>query len=410
MADQLNVFEKAQFDETVSRSELHTYLPYGSTSFAHSEEIRILIQSQDLITATHDSFLLIEGKITRDAADVAKSCNLTNNFATFLFDEIRFELGGQRVDVCRLPGITSTLKGYASYSISESKMMSYAGWSPDNKEPLQVQFVENAQDLSKKFTVCVPLKHIFGLAEDYRQIIVNMRQELVLIRARNDLNCYRGDANSNITLTKIQWKVPHLMLSDASKLKLFERLNRNPTITIPFRQWEIYELPALKQAKLDIWPIKTSTQLEKPRWMIIGFQRNKKNTQVARASEFDNINITDLKLHLNSERYPYESMHLDFDKNNYALAYHNFISFRRNYYEDRDINNDSVFDYEAFKKCPIFIIDCSKQNESLKNSTVDVKLEMESEENFSAGTIAYALIIHDAIIQYNPLTGEVRRL
>ncbi|XP_031359303.1 uncharacterized protein LOC116182881 [Photinus pyralis] len=412
-ADSLNVFQSVHFDETIVKSDIHTHLPYGGSSdYGLSSEIRILIQNQELISATYDSFLYLEGKIEWSQPEgegaIAKTCNLTNNFAPFLFEEIRYELGGQKVDVCRNPGITSSLKGYVSYTSTESKGLKHLGWSPTD-ESLQVDF--NKSNKEKHFAVCIPLKHIFGCMEDYRQVIVNMRQELVLIRARSDANCYIGTADdATITLTKIQWKVPHVTVSDSAKISLYERINKDAIITMPFRQWELYELPALKQAQSDIWPIKTSTQLEKPRWIIVAFQRSgKKFSHEARAANFDNINIRNLKLHLNSESYPYEAMHLDFNANKYIIAYQNYLNFRRDYYS-KDEHQDALFDYLYFKSCPIFVLDCSKQNESLKHSAVDVKLEMESMEAFEAGTVAYCLILHDALIQYNPLTGEVKKL
>ena len=59
---------------------------------------------------------------------------------------------------------------------------------------------------------------------------------------------------------------------------------------------------------------------------------------------------------------------------------------------------------------PLIIIHCSKQNEILKSGSVDVRLEFETQENFPTGTSAYALIIHDRIIEYNPMSGDVRKL
>jgi len=56
------------------------------------------------------------------------------------------------------------------------------------------------------------------------------------------------------------------------------------------------------------------------------------------------------------------------------------------------------------------IIDCSRQNESVKSGTVNVRLDFECKENVSANTTAYCLIIHDRVIQYNPLTNVVRKI
>jgi len=63
---------------------------------------------------------------------------------------------------------------------------------------------------------------------------------------------------------------------------------------------------------------------------------------------------------------------------------------------------------EFIKKIPLIVIDCSKQNELLKNALVDVRLELESRNNFPANTAAYCLIIHDRIVQ--SVCGEVKKL
>ena len=58
---------------------------------------------------------------------------------------------------------------------------------------------------------------------------------------------------------------------------------------------------------------------------------------------------------------------------------------------------------------PIIVIDTSKQNDSATASSVDVRIELEAIENLT-GVTAYCLLIHDRIIEYVPLTREVRKL
>ena len=43
-------------------------------------------------------------------------------------------------------------------------------------------------DSNGKFCVSITLKMLLGFFEDYKKIILNMKQELVLIRASNDLD------------------------------------------------------------------------------------------------------------------------------------------------------------------------------------------------------------------------------
>ena len=58
----------------------------------------------------------------------------------------------------------------------------------------------------------------------------------------------------------------------------------------------------------------------------------------------------------------------------------------------------------------LIVIDCSKQNESLKSGPFDIRLESELAGNFFAGTSAYSLILHDRIVEYNCISGNVKKL
>lgn len=70
-----------------------------------------------------------------------------------------------------------------------------------------------------------------------------------------------------------------------------------------------------------------------------------------------------------------------------------------------------LFSYSDFKSIsPLAIIDCSRQNESIKSAPIDISLELEFLENIPANTSSYCIIVHDRIIEYNPLTNIVKRI
>lgn len=394
----LNLFNDVKFDDRITKFQLHSYQPYGSQKFEYSDEIRITIQDQNLLTLPSESVLAIEGSFT--VADESKVFDFTNNFPSFLFSEIRYELNGQLVDLNMNPGLTSTMKGYVSYNENESKALTIAGWSVTGG-------IQNVDKTSKTFVAVIPLKHWFGFAEDCDKLIPNARHDLILIRARNDENCYKGTTKLTISIVKLNWKMPHVLVNDALKLELLTRIGTNVPIQLAFRRWELYELPSMRATRDDVWPIKTTTQLEKPRYVLIGFQSQPKNDPTNHATDFDHVNISNIKLHLNSQTYPYEQMNLDWSKNNYAMAYHDYVNFQRSYY-DRTPN--PLLEYSQYKTNPIFVIDCSKQEEILQSSTVDVKLKFEANADFKTNMRAYCLILHDVVVEYKPFTGEVQKL
>ena len=85
-----------------------------------------------------------------------------------------------------------------------------------------------------------------------------------------------------------------------------------------------------------------------------------------------------------------------------------YASFQESYYgkdEGKPILSPHLFESQA----PIFVIDTSKQNDTGTASTVDVSIEIEATDNLN-GVTAYCLLIHDRIIEYVPLSREVKKL
>lgn len=399
MSDILNVNGAVRSDESITGIQFHSYSPY-TTTCNYNDEIRIVIQQQDLYTLPCESYIHIEGEIKRKVAAAVDVIPALVKFATgHLFSDIRYEINGFEIDRCKNAGITGVMKGNTSLSPSDVCTMSTSGFSVP------------VGDILKKFEYSIPLKMLFGFAEDYKKIIMHAKQELILVRNRNDINCFVG-ANDNvkIDITKIQWKIPHIQVSDHSKLMLLKTIDRNQPIPLTFRSWELYEMPALPQTDKHMWAVKTSNNLNKPRYIIVGFQTGRDRAIARNASEFDHCDISDLKLHLNSASFPYENMNLNFGLGLHMQAFIDYAMFKRSYYHNESDYQNTLLNYNEFKdNGPLFVIDCARQNESIKSSMVDIRLEITARANFPARTTAYCLVIHDNIITYNPFTGIVNR-
>lgn len=138
-------------------------------------------------------------------------------------------------------------------------------------------------------------------------------------------------------------------------------------------------------------------------------QTNKNNSFKENMSKFDHCKVRDIKVYLNSECFPYDNMNLDFETDSYVDAYHAYMNFIRDYYGEHDSYRSPLLTYSDYKERAIFVFDCSRQNESVKSSMVDVRVEIETSANIPANTTAHCLIIHDNIINYNPYTSIVTR-
>ena len=80
----------------------------------------------------------------------------------------------------------------------------------------------------------------------------------------------------------------------------------------------------------------TSSALEKPRFVILGFQTNRQNKKDQNASHFDHAKLRDVKLYLNSQCCPYANLNLDITNNQFALLYDMYSHFQSEYYSKEE--------------------------------------------------------------------------
>ncbi|KAE9521242.1 hypothetical protein AGLY_018354, partial [Aphis glycines] len=214
------------------------------------------------------------------------------------------------------------------------------------------------------FAGCIPLKHLFGFCEDYKKILLNCNQQLILNRSSTDLDAIRVvgagatehvEKNKKITieLTKVAWKMPIIKVTDKEKLKLLKVLDSRKTLSCAFRTWDLCEYP----------------------------------------------------VHLNSEVFPYEDFRADIKKNTTSLLYKAYTDFQKSYYE-RDYCEPLLSKNVFQTYVPIVVVDLSHQNDNVKSSTIDLRIEFETDTVIPEKTAAYCLILHDQIITYNPFSGD----
>ncbi|XP_031639727.1 uncharacterized protein LOC116351727 [Contarinia nasturtii] len=385
-------------DNNIISQQYHTYTPY-TQSYENNDEIRIAIQSQDLNVLPSESYLFIEFEAKRSGTTVSTQKVKFNPFyLAHLFSEMRYELNGVEIDRCKTPGITSALKTMIACKSSDLSLY------------YLYRLNEEVDILQTTYSLILPLRFIFGFCDDYNKIILNSKHELIIIRNRIDSGLCSSESDSEVfkfNVTKIHWKIPHIKLSDEGRLLTLKSIERDDSIPMAYRSWDLYDLPVVPQARRNIWKVKTTTQLTKPRFVVVAFQTI--TDPCKNVSEFSHCNISDVKLYLNDERYPYDNLNTSFSQSRYQELYHTFLKIHQSYYNDGNPNAAGVNFHDFKNGSTIFPFDCSRSDERHKNGTIDVLIEIESNRNIPENTKAYCLIIHDNLVRYSPLTNFVRR-
>ncbi|CAH1099383.1 unnamed protein product [Psylliodes chrysocephalus] len=125
-------------------------------------------------------------------------------------------------------------------------------------------------------------------------------------------------------------------------------------------------------------------------------------------STFDHCKLNNIRVFLNSDRYPYHDLNLDFTNNKYATLYDMFANFQESYYHFN--LNQPIFNLQEFKeKAPLVYIDCLRQKEVIKSGSIVLRIEFETDEPTSTDISAFCLILHEKEFSYNPLTKTVKQ-
>lgn len=394
----LEVSRRVEVDTTIASYEYHTHQPLN-TNYGANDEIRIILQ-EDLCTLPSESYIYLEGMARNAAGAVSTTTKLCNNAMAFLFSEARYELNGMVIDSVLQPGITSTLKGYLSLTPSERSKYRNAGWRQPNDTDLI--------DAAGNFNACLPLKLLFGFCEDFRKVLLNIRQELVLIRANSDVNAVVGTEELKITINKIYWKIPHVTPGLGEELALTKYIGKNTDTQLAFRNWQLHTYPVLNPTQRHTWSVTTMNKLSSPRYVILAFQTGREGSVRKDMTEFDHCNFSNIRVFLNNQRFPYDLINADFAANRYAILYDMYCRFQKSYYGHE---SEPLLTLTHYKEIgPLIVIDTSKQREHLMPSTVTLRLEFDTTVNMPASTSAFCLVLHDRIFTYNALTKMVKQI
>lgn len=417
MSNILDIVEPLAFDESLQEYQVHEYEPQAGAQLNNAgAEIRINIETQDLFLHPAESYLLVEGRLQKNDGTAyanADLVSLAHNGIMYLFRTITYRLSGQQIEHINDPGIATTMLGMLTYPDDFSKSQGLNQlWFKDSTAIAAAEnsgfAIRHGYTIVKpankgSFSFAIPLKHIFGFADDYDKIVYGFKHELSLVRD-SDANAVLRAAAVNdparIILSKISWFIPHVTPSDQEKLRLYKTIQSKGKIDCGFRMRQCDSIAVPETSQFN-WRLTAKSGREKPRYVIVAFQTGKSNDQTQNAAVFDHCRLRNIYVTLNADRYPAVDFNAGFTQNRTARLYKNAADFRKNYYNmDPRHSNCNITPNDYIDLYPLFVIDVSHQSERLKESTVDIQVRAEFERNVPANTQAFALVISDRILQF----------
>lgn len=100
---------------------------------------------------------------------------------------------------------------------------------------------------------------------------------------------------------------------------------------------------------------------------------------------------------------------IDIKKAKYAELYQSYANIQPSYYNGVEGKNHLANNFADFQTDVMFAFDTSRSDETLKNGTIDIRLEIKASENFPTEVTAFCLIIYENEFTYSPADGLVER-
>ena len=417
MADSILDFqEKYTISDTIKSYEYNEYQPTSGSNLNIPGNITIHIENQDEFYHPRRSYLLVEGNLLKAGEagvyDANSAAALANNGVMHLFSNAKYELAGQEIESVNNPGIAGVLMGISKfpYDYANGAGMIQC-WSPQTSDAVlgergfarRQEYIINKPDPRGSFSFAVEFEDIFGFCEDYDKVVYGMRHKLILVRKNDDDAIYRValPGAGKVVLSKVAWVMPRVHPSDVKKFSLYKTIESKVVLDAAFRMRQCSSAEIPPHTRTFDWRLGVRTAPEKPRHLLIAFQRDRSGDQLKNPSQFDHLSATEVSVILNDTKYPARDVIADFPKHQYVEYYKMFTEFGREYYGLDPLTVSNFVDIVTYKEeFPIFYIDVSKQSERISQSVVDIKVRLRFAENVGEHVVAYALIISDRKLKF----------
>ena len=186
-----------------------------------------------------------------------------------------------------------------------------------------------------------------------------------------------GVADGKVNLTNITWKVPHVRPETVKLMELRGIIESKQSIPVAFTA-RTSESTMVSQTRNFSWRLNAKSGVEKPRWIIVGFQTDKSTTQEQNPAIFDHVNLTNTYVSINGEKYPMYDINFDFATNDYSILYEMFDRFKQEFYGFNSLVGGTQVNVAAFKNLfPIIVFDVRHQSDKLKSGIADISIKFQ---------------------------------
>ena len=393
------------YNNDIHKSKIINYKPNNlATMNTVNTNINIILKREENHLNLRDSYLEIEFVLSDDAGGVfANDANirLVNYGMMALFSSIKLETSGGRtieyIDHCH-PNLLMYKLLTSTGDENESGFVRNQG----NRDS-QLKGDHIAAQRGHMYMM-VNMSDLFGFVNDLEKIIYGLGFKLLLKRYNNDRALYRVNANpgavandGNIEIRDVSWCVPSVDPSNDNRIIVQTGLSKK--INVDFSYYERKKFyKNVPNATNFLFDLGMESGMERPQYIIVGFEHNNVNEQTHDASTFDVMNVTECYCKIGSEFYPEDRMNINYGTNNYNEAFKEFVSFNEDY-NGLPHNIKPYINHRTFKSnYRKYVFDTRYQRDHIGPQPIQLNFKFSAAV---ADVICHALVLTRKVISVN---------
>ena len=243
----------------------------------------------------------------------------------------------------------------------------------------------------------IKMSDLFGFVNDLEKIIYGLGFKLILKRNNNDRALFRAGAvanDGNIEIRDISWCVPSIDPSNDNRFIVQKGLNKKNSIDFSYYEGKtLYK--NVPNATSFLFDLGIESGMERPHYIITGFEYNNFNEQTHDASTFHIMNVTEYYCKIGSEFYPEDRMNIICVTNNYNEAFKEIVNFNK-HYNGLPNNIKPYINHRTFKSnYRLFVFDTRYQNDHISPQPIQLNFKFSVAV---ADVICHALVLTRKVI------------
>ena len=250
----------------------------------------------------------------------------------------------------------------------------------------------------------IKMSDLFGFVNDLEKIIYGLGLKLILKRNNNDRALFRVNANpgavdndGKIEIRDIPWCVPSIDPSNDNRIIVQKGLNKKDNVDFSYFERKTF-YKNVPNATNFLFDLGMESGMERPQYIIVGFENNNVNEQTHDANTFDIMNVTECYCKIGSEFYPEDRMNINYGTNNFNEAFKEIVSFNKDY-NGLPHNKKPYINHRTFKSnYRIYVFDTGYQRDHIGPQPIQLNFKFSAAV---ADVICHALVLTRKVISVN---------